>query len=148
MLPNSEHDTNTFVNDNPDKKKPKNLKSEPGSETNDSTAPSDEKPLEGEFCTRIGGIRRQKDPHAFKCSCCSKRTMTLCKLNAHFISTHCKVNCDMCDQYFNTPSSLKKYKYTHSDEKYACRSCTSTNALTSSYNNNNNNYIEKLVIIM
>ena len=33
-------------------------------------------------------------------------------------------------------------------QKYACRSCTSTNALTSSYNNNNNNYIEKLVIIM
>ena len=49
--------------------------------------------------------------------------MTLWELNAHVINTHRQVKCDMCDQYFNTPSSLKKHKYTHSDEKYACRSC-------------------------
>ena len=31
----------------------------------------------GEFRTRIVGIRRQQDPWAFKCSCCSKQTTTL-----------------------------------------------------------------------
>ena len=46
------------------------------------------KPKRGEFCTRIVGIRRQRDPRAFKCSCCSKRTMTLKELNAHFIQNH------------------------------------------------------------
>ena len=88
-----------------------------------STNTQDVKPTRGEFQTRIVGIWRQKDPRAFKCSCCSKYTMTLYELNAHFISTHWQVKCDMCNQYFNTPSSLKKYKYMHSDEKYACRSC-------------------------
>ena len=29
----------------------------------------------------------------------------------------------MCDKHFNIPSSLKKHKYTHSENKYACRSC-------------------------
>ena len=42
----------------------------------------------GEFRTRIVGIRRQQDPRAFKCSCCSKRTTTLKELNAHFIQNH------------------------------------------------------------
>ena len=30
------------------------------------------KPKRGEFSTRTVGIRRQRDPRAFKCSCCSK----------------------------------------------------------------------------
>ena len=29
----------------------------------------------------------------------------------------------MCEKQFNTPSSLKKHKYTHSGDKYVCRSC-------------------------
>ena len=72
---------------------------------------------------RIVGIRRQWDPRAFKCSCCSKRTTTLKELNAHFIQNHRRVKCDICEEEFNTPSSLKKHKYTHCAEKYACRSC-------------------------
>ena len=35
------------------------------------------KPKKGEFHTRIVGIRRQRDPRAFECSCCSKHTITL-----------------------------------------------------------------------
>ena len=81
------------------------------------------KPKRGEFCTQIVGIQRQRDPRAFKCSCCSKRTTTLKKLNAHFIKNHRRVKCDMCEEQFNTPSSLKKHKYMHSEDKYACRSC-------------------------
>ena len=49
--------------------------------------------------------------------------MTLWELNAHFISSHRRVKCDMCDEQFNTPSSLKKHKYMHSENKHACRSC-------------------------
>ena len=49
--------------------------------------------------------------------------MTLRELNAHFISSQRRVKCDMCDELFNTPSSLKKHKYTHSEDKYKCRSC-------------------------
>ena len=81
------------------------------------------KPKQGEFRTRIVGIRRQKDPRAFKCSSCSKWTMTLKELNAHFVQNHRRVKCDMCEEQFNTPSSLKKHKYTHCEDKYACRSC-------------------------
>ena len=33
--------------------------------------------------------------------------MTFRELNAHFISSHRRVKCDMCDEQFNTPSSLK-----------------------------------------
>ena len=92
-------------------------------QTDDASTSTPAKPKRGEFHTRIVGIRRQKDPRAFKCSYYNKHMMTLWELNAHFINTHRQVKCDMCNQYFNTPSSLKKHKYTHSDEKYACRSC-------------------------
>ena len=81
------------------------------------------KQKQGEFRTRIVSIRRQWDPRAFKCSCCSKRTTTLKELNAHFIQNHRRVNCEMCEEQFNTPSSLKKHKYMHCEDKYACRSC-------------------------
>ena len=96
--------------------KPGNVNSEndkiPIHESDDtSTSTLDVKPTRGEFHTRIVGIQRQEDPRAFKCSCCSKRTMTLCELNAHFISTHRQVKCDMCDQYFNMPYNLKKHNH-------------------------------------
>ena len=103
------------------------MKDIPGKDTESNPKDSNDvtpaKPKKGEFKTRIVGIRRQRDPRAFKCSCCSKRTMTLWELNAHFISSHRRVKCDMCDEHFNMPSSLKKHKYTHSEDKYACRSC-------------------------
>ena len=76
------------------------------------------KPKQGEFHTQIVGIRRLRDPRAFKCSCCSKQTTTLKELNAHFIKNHRRVKCDICEEQFNTPSSLKKYKYMHSEDKY------------------------------
>ena len=87
--------------------KPGNVNTENGESDDASTNTLDVKPTRGKFRTRIVGIQRQKDPRAFKCSCCSKCTMTLRELNAHFISTHRQVKCDICDQYFNMPSSLK-----------------------------------------
>ena len=90
---------------------------------NTNTPEKTPKKKRGEFCTQIVGIRRQRDPRAFKCSCCSKRTTTLKELNAHFIQNHRRVKCDMCEEELNTPSSLKKHKYTHCEDKYTCRSC-------------------------
>ena len=123
VLTNNEQVINDPANDSKNTNNSENLKNEPDGQTTNDTSPPDEKPVRGEFCTRIFGTRRPSDPRAFKCSCCSKRTIKLHELNAHFISTHHRVKCDMCDQYFNTPSSLKKHKYPHSDEKYACLSC-------------------------
>ena len=68
------------------------MKDIPGKDTESNPKVSNDdtpaKPKKGEFKTRIVGIRRQRDPRAFKCSCCSKCTMILQELNAHFISSH------------------------------------------------------------
>ena len=117
---NNEQVINDPANDSKNTNNSENLKNELDGQTTKDTSPPDEKPVRGEFRTRIVGTRRQRDPRAFKCSCGSKHTMTLHELNAHFISTHCRVKCNMCDQYFNTLLSLKKHQYTYSDEKYTC----------------------------
>ena len=51
------------------------MKDIPGKDTKSNPKDSNDvtpmKPKKGEFKTRIVGIRRQRDPRAFKCSCCS-----------------------------------------------------------------------------
>ena len=53
--------------------------------------------------------------------------MTLWELNAHFINTHRQVKCDMCNQYFNTPSSLKNTN-THIVMRNMCAGAVTMNS--------------------
>ena len=46
------------------------MDNDPDNTNTPEKTPSKQK--QGEFHTRIVGIRRQRDPQAFKCSCCSK----------------------------------------------------------------------------
>ena len=94
-------------------------------DTTDKTAMDDIKPIEGVFKTKRISIRRSKDPQTFKCSACDTHTSSLKELNAHFISNHCQVNCDICGKGFSTPGSLRKHCYSHVEEEsqFKCRSC-------------------------
>ena len=87
--------------------------------------PDSDKTIKGEFKTKTISIRRAKDPRTFKCSQCDKCTTTLRELNAHYIANHRKLKCDSCDKRFNTPSALRKHRYTHieEDSQYRCRTC-------------------------
>ena len=65
-------------------------------------ATDDVKPSRGFFKTKRISIRRSKDPRTFKCSACDTHTSTLKELNAHFITNHQKVSCDICETSLHT----------------------------------------------
>ena len=84
----------------------------------------DTKPTRGVFKTKRISIRRTKDPRTFKCRC-DIHASSLKELNAHFISNHHQVSCDICGKSFSTLGSLRKHRYTHVEEEsqFKCRSC-------------------------
>ena len=56
----------------------------------------DVKPSKRVFKTKRITIRRSKDPRTFKCSVCDTHMSSLKELNAHFITNHRRVSCDIC----------------------------------------------------
>lgn len=56
----------------------------------------DVKPSKRVSKTKRITIRRSKDPRTFKCSVCDTHMSSLKELNAHFITNHRRVSCDIC----------------------------------------------------
>ena len=59
---NNEQVINDPANDSKNTNNSENLKNEPDGQTTNDTSPPDEKPVRGEFHTRIVHIRGQRDP--------------------------------------------------------------------------------------
>ena len=111
---------------NPTNKEPNTEISKTPPETSPpSSVVEDIKPTKGVFKTKRITIRCSKDPRSFKCSQCDHRMTSLLELNRHFIATHRKVQCDICNKSFNTPAAMRKHHYTHMEEdsQFKCRSC-------------------------
>ena len=108
----------------PDKISRNNVVPDAANKTTTETT-DDTKPTRGVFKTKCISIRRTKDPRTFKCSCCDTRASSLKELNAHYISNHHQVSCDICGKSFSTPGSLRKHRCTHAEERsqFKCCSC-------------------------
>ena len=126
-------DSTSTINQNSASEESSPMNKEPNTESSKtppetlppSSVMDDTKPTKGVFKTKQITIRCSKDPRSFKCSKCDHRTTSLRELNRHFIATHRKVQCDICNKSFNTPAAMCKHRYTHveEDSQFKCRSC-------------------------
>ena len=108
--------------------------SDPDSSPDDTTvldADKEEVVSKGSFKTKTFGVKRMNSPKkkskvkgkTYGCPECTTRHDSVSALNLHYKDNHEPVKCTECDQVFNTPSTLRRHKYTHQDLKFKCMEC-------------------------
>ena len=86
------------------------------------------------FVIRTVGIKAHKNVDAdlsckysrirtFQCPLCGSKHQSTRDLNQHFKATHDMLWCKTCRKGFQSPLSLKKHTYVHTDCKHACHTC-------------------------
>ena len=66
---------------------------------------------------------KQTQKRKFRCPNCGDVKYSVQELNNHYKSNHQRIKCEICERLFNTPSGLKKHRYTHLDKPFKCSTC-------------------------
>ena len=59
----------------------------------------------------------------FLCKKCCQNFGSQGEVNEHFRTTHPPVQCDICQNTFDTPAAMVKHKYHHYEYMYECNHC-------------------------
>ena len=59
----------------------------------------------------------------FPCEKCHQNLGSQREVNEHFRTTHPPVQCDICQNTFDTPAAMVKHKYHHYEYMYECNHC-------------------------
>ena len=82
-----------------------------------------EKVLKCDVKTHTVGIKKRHKSlsgRKYRCKECDEIADSMAKLNLHHKNNHSPVKCNVCNEMFNTPSTLSQHMYKHKDCKYNC----------------------------
>ena len=81
----------------------------------------------GKLVTKTYGIKNPAKKFAgkrkYKCTSCDSKWNSVAELNRHFKDVHPPLQCKICKNYLNTPSTLTRHMFSHRELKYPCDYC-------------------------
>ena len=90
----------------------------------DVKSPSSEKSKPGTLDVMHHGLKRPKKIRKFRCKLCNVILYSRKEANDHHKKKHGKCYCNVCGHRCNTPSTLERHMYSHSEKKdHVCRTC-------------------------
>ena len=82
-----------------------------------------EKVVKGMLSIDTFGIAKTTKERKMKCPSCPRICGSTKERNDHHKKAHGKMTCVVCNEVFDTPSTLDKHKYKHVDQKFKCEDC-------------------------
>ena len=98
--------------------------SAPASTTDDVQMDNPGNKPKGSLSVKHHGLKKFKKIRKFRCKLCNKILNSRREANEHHKANHGKCYCNICGKACNTPSTLERHMYVHSESKpHVCRTC-------------------------